>query len=118
MEGLSWHWIGLQAAVPPLVALVLAFPFWRRNQMIMGTIVGVGVVCAAAIGLILREHVEIDRIMQACMDEGNPCFPHPSDFTRFAIYAFVAIFEVFGLFLASLAFEERARRRDYAPEWR
>lgn len=118
MHGLSWNWIGLQAVVPPLVALLAALPFWRRGQMIFGTIIGTAVVCAAGIALILREHVELDAIIQACFDEGTPCFPQPSDFTRFAIYAFVAIFEVFGLFLVSLAFEERHRRQQYAPEWR
>jgi hypothetical protein len=118
MQGLSWFWIGLQVAIPPVLALLVAIPFWRKGQMIFGTVVGTGVICAAAIGLILREHVELDAAIAACFDEGNPCFPHPSDFTRFALYAFVAIFEVFGLFLVSLAVEERVRRRDYAPEWR
>ncbi len=118
MDGLAWKWIGLQAVIPPVAALLAALPFWRKRQMIFGTIVGTVIVCATAVGLILREHVELDALIQACFDEGNPCFPHPSDFTRFAVYAFVAIFEVFGLFLLSLFFEERVRRSEYAPEWR
>lgn len=118
MDGLSWNWIGLQAAIPPVVAVLLALPFWRKGQMIFGTVVGTVVLFGTAVGLILREHVELDALIQACFDEGRPCFPHPSDFTRFAVYAFVAIFEIFGLFLVSLVFEERVRRQQYAPEWR
>ena len=39
-------------------------------------------------------------------------------FTRFAIYAFIALFEVMGLFMLSLRVETKLRRRGYAPEWR
>ena len=34
------------------------------------------------------------------------------------IYAFIALFEVWGLFLLSLVVEKKLRDRDYAPEWR
>jgi hypothetical protein len=56
--------------------------------------------------------------VRACLDEVLPCFPNPSAFTRFAIYAFIALAEVIALFLVSLRVEERIRRRGYAPEWR
>jgi hypothetical protein len=115
---LNWYWIGIGASIPPIVGVVFAFFFWRTGQIIFGNIVGTGVIFSSAFGLIFREYSEIDNVVQACLDAGYACFPQPSAFTRFAVYAFVALLEVFLLFYLSLMFEERRRRRDYAPEWR
>lgn len=107
------------ATAPVLVAVLLALPLWRSGQMTLGSIVGTAVIFGTALGLILREYVEIDRIVQDCLDAGTTptCFPEPSAFTRFAVYAFIGLLEVFALFIFSLKFEERRRRRDYAPQW-
>ena len=114
---LNWFWIGLMLTAPPIVGLLLAMPFWRRGQSVFGGIVGTAVIFGTAIGLILREYVELDRIVRQCLDAGAVCWPEPSAFTRFAIYAFIGLIEVFMLFFISLKFEERARRRNYAREW-
>lgn len=114
---LSWFWIGLEATVPPVLALAVALPFWRKNQTIFGSIAGTAIIFGAGIALILREYVVLDRLTKQCLDEGTVCWPQPSAFTRFGIYAFIALVEVFVLFFLSLKFEERARRRTYAPEW-
>ena len=114
---LSWFWISLEATLVPLVATLVAVPFWRRIQPIFGSIGGTVVIFGTAVGLILREYVEIDRLSQQCLDAGTVCWPEPSAFTRFAIYAFIALIEVFALFFLSLKVEERARRRNYAREW-
>ena len=118
MTGLKWWWIAFALTVQPLLGLAVTFPFWRRAQMTFGSIVGTAFIFASAMGLILREYVELDRLSQACLDAGSVCWPEPSAFTRFAIYAFIALIEVFGLFSLSLVVEERVRRRNYAPEWR
>jgi hypothetical protein len=68
--------------------------------------------------MIWREHVELDRIVQACLDAGHTCWPEPSAFTRFAIYAFIGLIQVFTVFMLSLRVEERIRLRQYSPEWR
>lgn len=117
VNGLSWYWLALQATLPPIAAFFVAVPFWRRRQSVFGSIVGTVVIFGAALGLILREYVEIDRITQDCLDAGTVCWPVPSAFTRFAIYAFVALIEVFILFFANLRFEERVRRSAYSREW-
>lgn len=72
----------------------------------------------SAFALIMREHMHLERIVHACLDDGVPCFPNPSAFTRFAIYAFIALFQVIALFMLSLKVEQRIRRRGYSPEWR
>jgi hypothetical protein len=117
MTGLNWFWISIMATGPWVVAVLVALPFWRSRQMTFGSIVGTAVIFGTAIGLILREYVELDRISQDCLDAGAVCWPEPSAFTRFAIYAFIGLLEVFALFFFSLKVEERRRRRDYAPEW-
>lgn len=115
---LSWFWILLLATVPPVVALLIALPCWLKSAPILGNIAGSAVIFAAAMVLIIRESVEIDRLTRACLDAGYTCFPTPSGFARYAIYAFVALFEVFALFTVSLGVEHRVRRRGYDPEWR
>jgi hypothetical protein len=115
---LNWRYIALASTVPPLIGLLLAFPFWWKGRMTFGNIVGTVIVFGSSIGLILREYAEIDRITQECLDTGTVCFPVPSAFTRFAIYAFIGLIEVIALFSLSIVVEDRARRQHYAPEWR
>ena len=117
-NGLNWYGISVMATVPLAVGLLLAYLFWRRGDSIFGNLAGTGVSFTAAFAMIWREHLELDRIVQQCIDTGIPCWPEPSAFTRFAIYAFIALFQVFIVFSVSLRVEERMRRRDYAPEWR
>jgi hypothetical protein len=118
VSGLSWFWISLELTVPPLVGLLVAFPFWRKGGMIFGNIVGTGVIFGSAFALILREHVELDGVVRRCFDAGVTCWPEPGAFTRYAIYAFIALIEVCAVFSLSLVVERRIRNRDYAPEWR
>lgn len=118
MTTLSWSWIAFELTVPAIVALLLAYPFWLRQEPIFGNLIGTVVLFGTGISLILREYTVIDRAVQACLDEGTTCFPQPSAFTRFAIYAFIALGEVIALFMLSLRVEEKVRRRGYASEWR
>jgi hypothetical protein len=115
---LSWNWIALMATAPPLMGVLVAFPIWRTRQMILGNLAGAMVIFVAAIALILRESLELRRLTQACLDSGYTCWPDPSGFTRYAIYASIGMIEVFALFTLSLRVEEKIRSRDYAPEWR
>lgn len=115
---LNWTWIAIAAIVPMLAGLLLAWPIWLTGQPILGNIAGSIVVFGAAIGLIMREHTELDLIVQACIEQGTTCWPTPSAFTRFAIYAFIGLVQVIALFTISISVETRQRRRAYAPEWR
>jgi hypothetical protein len=118
MTDLSWRWIAvLLVAAPPAGALV-AYPIWRAGQTILGNLAATAVIFGAALALILRESVEIDQATRACLDAGYTCWPDPSAFTRYAVYAFIALLEVCGVFLWSLRVERQIRDRRYAPEWR
>jgi hypothetical protein len=114
---LNWYWIGLSLTVPPLLGGLIAYPVWRKGEPILGNLAGTTVVFASAMGLILREHVQLDLAERACLDEGFTCWPEPSAFTRFAIFGFIALVEVIVLFSLSLKIEAKLRRRGYAPEW-
>jgi hypothetical protein len=118
VDGLSWRWIAVMAMAPPVVGLLVAYPCWRKRQPILGNIAGSIVIFGAALALILRESAELDAIGRRCIDAGYHCFPSPSAFSRYAIYAFIALFEVFALFTVSLDVEHRIRRSGYDPEWR
>jgi hypothetical protein len=117
MNELNWFWIALALTAQPVAGLLAAVPFWRSGQSTLGSISGTAVIFASAIGLILREYVELDRVTQQCLEAGTTCWPQPSAFTRFAIYAFIGLIEVFALFTLSLVVEERIRRRNYARQW-
>lgn len=116
--GLNWYWIGLQLIVPPIMGCIVTIPFWRKAEMIFGNVVGSMVIFAWAIALIFREYVEVDRVVQACLDNGTTCWPEPSAFARFALHASIGLAEVFLLFSVSLTVERRIRNRGYAAEWR
>jgi hypothetical protein len=119
MNHLNWYWVTISLIVPPLVGGLIAFPFWRKDQAIFGNIFGTVVIFGAAFALIMREKVELDGLIQQCLESGQEiCSPEPSPFARFAVYAFIALFQVIVLFSVSLKVDEKMRRRGYAPEWR
>ncbi len=104
--------------VPPAAGALAAFPWWRKNEMILGNLAGTIVIFGAAVALIVRESIEINRVIARCLDANYTCWPVPSAFARYAIYAFIALVEVVALFSVSLKVEERRRNSHYAPEWR
>jgi hypothetical protein len=118
VNGLNWGRIALMALVAFPLGLLVAYPIWRTKQFILGSLAGTVVIFGAALALMGREYADIDRITRECLDAGHTCWPDPSGFTRYAIYASMALLEVFTLFTLSLRVEEQIRRKDYAPEWR
>jgi hypothetical protein len=118
VDGLNWYWITLQLTLAPITALVLTLPFWRKAEMIFGNIVGSGVIFVWGIALIFREFIEVDRMVQACIEAGTTCWPRPAADIRFAVTAAISLTQVFLLFSLSLAVERRMSNREYAQEWR
>ena len=117
LNGLNWPWIALMCTVPLPGAAAVATLLWRRNEPILGNLAGTVVIFGSALAFILRESVALDRLTQQCLDAGFTCWPQPSAFSRYAIYATIGLTQVIGLFLVSLKVERRMRRRHYAPEW-
>ena len=118
MHHLNWYWIALELTAAPLMGVLVTVPFWRAGAMIFGNLTGTAVILGWGFALICASTSRSTALVQACLDEGIVCFPDPSAFTRFAIYASIAMIEVFVLFSVSLTVERRMRERDYAPEWR
>ncbi len=106
------------ATLPGILGMLVAYPCWRKSDIILGNLAGTAVILGFAFALIFRESAEVDRVTRACLDAGYTCWPSPSTFVRHAIYAGIGFSEVVALFLASLAVERRIRNRHYAPEWR
>ena len=117
MNDLSWSWIATMAVVPLPFGILLATPVWRRRETILGNIAGSVVIFGTALALIFRESAMLDALRQQCFG-GVVCWPTPSAFARYAIYASIGLVEVVALFFISLSVERRIRERDYAPEWR
>lgn len=118
MTELNWYWIALMATAPPVVGTFVAYPIWRKSEMILGNLAGSVVILGTALALVLRESAELTRVIQACLDDGRTCWPEPSAFVRYAIYVGIGFLEVAALFTFSLRVESRRRNRQYAPEWR
>lgn len=118
MTELSWGWIALMATAPGIAAVLLAYAIWRQEEYILGNLAGTAIILGTAFALIFRESAEVDRVTRACLDAGYTCWPVPSAFVRYAIYAGIGFIEVVALFLVSLTVEQRIRNRHYAPEWR
>ena len=118
MRELSWYWIAFALTVPNVLGALVAYPIWLKSQPILGNLAGTVVIFGVAIGLIGREHLELERAAQQCLEQGFVCWPVPSAFSRYAIYAFIALVEVMILFSISLRVERKVRSRGYAPEWR
>ena len=100
-----------------LIALVAASDLSSAQAPRKVNLAGTVVIFGSALGFILRESVALDRLTRQCLDAGLTCWPQPSAFSRYAIYAAIGLLEVIGLFLVSLKVERRMRRRHYAPEW-
>jgi hypothetical protein len=119
MDHVNWFWIGFSLILPPLVGGLVALPFWLKDQAIFGNIFGTVIIFGAAFALIMREHIELDSLIKACLDSGKDvCEPTPAPFMRFAIYASIALVQVIAVFSLSLKVDEKVRRRGYSPEWR
>ena len=60
---------------------LIALPIWLKEQPILGNLAGSTAIFGAAIALIMREHVELVSLAQACLDRGFVCWPVPSAFS-------------------------------------
>ena len=117
--GLDWVWIGIALTVPLAVGLIAALPFWwRQSDALLGNVVASGLIVTGTLLFVWREYLELAEIRASCGERNVVCRIRPPDFHRYAIYGGIGFAEVMGVFVIGLSFEERARRRARAPEWR
>jgi hypothetical protein len=115
----NWQWIAVALVVPTALGFLTAWPLWRRGQGTFGATVGASVIFMCGAALIGREYTELERMAEACIEAtGYECIFSPSAFTRFAIYAGIALVEVFLLFDAGIKADHRAYRKQFPSEWK
>jgi hypothetical protein len=119
MDALNWPRIAIMVVVVFPVGLLVAFALWRKHQGLLGNLAGMGVIFGTAIIFILKESTELDALINSCIDSGaTNCFPAGNSFTRYALYAFIALAEIIIMFLVGIRVEKRMRDRSFSPEWR
>ena len=110
-DRMSPLWILIAAMVPIGVALLVAWPMWRRRVRDEGgAVAGATVVFAFSVAFIAREFGHVLNVSGECIARQVACQFEPEAFTRYAIYAAIGMLQVFVLFVVGLSVEERLRR--------
>jgi hypothetical protein len=123
LTSLDWRWVAVGLTVPTLVGMLIAFAVWRwgKNPTI-GAILGALPIFIATVALIGREFIAIQRFYGEChalLEKHIVCRDlSPDDFTRFAIYCFIGMVEVFVLFYMSAVIDGHKREAEFALPWR
>ena len=115
---MNWYWIGVAIVVPTALGFLTAWPLWRHGLGTFGSAAGASVIFICGAIFIGREYTELERMSEACIEAtGYDCLFSPSAFTRFAVYAGIALFEVFFLFDRGISADRRAYRKQFPSEW-
>jgi phosphotransferase system glucose/maltose/N-acetylglucosamine-specific IIC component len=105
--------------LPVFLALLVAWGFWRKRQVIIGNAVGAGILFMSAVLFAGADYVEFLRYRLGCQAAHLGCpLSHPSDFIKLSAYAVVGFVHVMALFLLSSMIEDRIERRDHDASWR
>lgn len=115
---MSWYWIGVALVLPFGLAILVAWPFWGRSRDSLGSGVGSLLILAFAVGFIGREYIHLQQFTGECIAAEKACSFYPEPFTRFCIYAFIAMAQVGALFAVSGTVEHRIENAAFAKEWR
>jgi len=115
---IDWRLIAIALTIPPMLAVLTALPFWRRNISTYGAVTGTGLLALAALAFFLWDGITVTRTIAACDVAGVPCPVRPGVFVRFAIFGFIAMGQGMLLFVIDLRLERRRQQREFASEWR
>jgi len=120
---MNWRWIALAFTVPLALGILAAIPIWRRaKEPIIGGILGAFPVFICVVALIGREFIELQVFNHQCralLRQHIVCHePSPDAFTRFGIYCFIGMAQVFVLFILSQVVEGRRREGEFDLAWR
>ena len=116
-DTMSWLWIAVALVLPFGLAVIVAWPFWGRSRDSLGSGVGSLLILALTVVFVGREYIHLQQFTEACIAAEMTCRFHPEPFTRFGIYAFIAMAQIGALFAVSAAVEHRIENASFAKEW-
>ena len=118
-RGINWGLLGIASVGPMVVALAVAWPFWRKGSVIAGNTAGLAVLficCLLAGG---TEYVDALKFSIFCEGNATGCKPpRPSNFIRLATFGFIAMIQAMLLYVISALKERRLSRSHYESRWR
>ena len=118
-DAIAIGWLTASAGVPFVVALAVAWPLWHRpSRDPVGSVVGAGIVLAFAVAFVGREYIHVERATRQCLALEVSCRFIPEPYTRFFLYAGIAMAQTFALFLIGARIEDKRRESDVAVQWR
>jgi len=110
-DRMSLLWILAATLAPIGVALLVAWPMWRRRVTDEGgAVAGAAIVFAFSVAFIAREFGHVLNVSGECQARQVACPFQPEAFTRYALYAGIGMLQVFAVFIVGLSVEERLRR--------
>lgn len=119
LRDINWDLIGLASLPPLLVALAVAWPFWKSGRFIIGNVAGLAVVLVACLIFGFAEYADALKFRYWCAETNTPCKPTGSgDFLRISLFAFIAMVQAMLLHVISGMKEHRTDRAGYDLRWR
>jgi hypothetical protein len=106
----NWYRIAAASTVPIVVAAPIIAFCWQKRRVMTGTLLGSGVFFLGFVFFAAWDFAEALNYARPITD--------PSEFTKIAVYGFVAMLQVMALFLVSQATEKRIRDSERDPVWR
>jgi hypothetical protein len=104
---MPWQQLLVAVLLPIAAGLLVAAPFWRWKQIIVGNTVGAGVAFALIIGLIGLTYVTQQQENQDCAAGLIRCASRVDAHMPFLLYAFIGIVDACVIFWIGLVVEER-----------
>jgi len=119
LRDINWDLIALAALLPPMVAVAVAWPFWKSGRFIIGNVAGLAVVLVACLFFGFSEYADALKFRFWCAETSTPCKPTGSgDFMRISLFAFIAMIQAMLLHVVSGMKEHRTDRAKYDVGWR
>ena len=111
IAGLNWLMVAAGLVLPLIAGFLIAWLLWGGRDPMAGNLAATGVILISILVFFALEFVEVENVRRDCGASRVRCVFQPSEFTRYAIYAITGFIDIMLIFLASLWYDERRRRR-------
>jgi hypothetical protein len=119
LRDINWDLIALASLSPLLVAVAVAWPFWKSGRFIIGNVAGLAVVLVSCLIFGFAEYADALKFRYWCAETNTPCKPTGSgDFLRISLFAFIAMAQAMLLYVIGGIKEHRTDRAKYDVGWR